>query len=278
MSPAAQAVLREWSPPVTVDALLLFSLLLYLRGWILLQRSSSRRLRWYHLAAFLGGLSALWLSIGSPLSAFDEASLTVHMIQHILLMLIAPPLLLLGAPALPFLHGMPQWLLRKVIAPVFRTTAVQSLWKFLSHPVICWFISAAALIMWHVPAAFEHALRSDALHDIEHVSFLTTSLLFWWPVVQPYPSEARWARWTIPMYLFLGMFPSGALGAFLTFCDRVLYPSYLTRPPLFGLTPLEDQIVAGSLMWVLGIFICAVPAVLIMLKVLSPRTMQATSR
>jgi cytochrome c oxidase assembly factor CtaG len=87
--------------------------------------------------------------------------------------------------------------------------------------------------------------------------------------VQPFPSEPRWPRWSIPLYLFLGMFPSGALGAFLAFCDRVLYRSYREAPHLFSLSPLTDQILAGSLMWVLGIFVCLIPAVAITFELLS---------
>jgi cytochrome c oxidase assembly factor CtaG len=148
---------------------------------------------------------------------------------------------------------------------------VQSVGKFLTHPVVCWILAAVALIAWHVPSAFELALRSNFWHEIEHICFLSTSFLFWWPVIQPFPSEARWHRWTIPVYLFLGMLPSGALGAFLAFCDRVLYPSYLEAPPLFHITPLSDQVFAGALMWVLGTFACLIPAFLITTHLLSPR-------
>lgn len=160
------------------------------------------------------------------------------MVQHILLMLVTPPLVLLGAPSLPFLHGLPQWFVRTTLGPFLRWPPVQRLGKFLTHPLVCWIFAAVALIAWHVPSAFELALRSDFWHEVEHTCFLSTSILFWWPVVQPFPSEARWPRWSIPVYLFLGMLPGGALGAFLTFCDRVLYHSYHGAPSIFGITPL----------------------------------------
>jgi cytochrome c oxidase assembly factor CtaG len=219
----------------------------------------------------------LWIAIGLPLSAFDEASLTVHMVQHILLMLVVLPLVLLGAPSLPFLHGLPQVFVRTTLGPLLRWPPVQSLGNFLTHPVVCWVVAAGALIGWHAPWAFELALRSDAWHEVEHACFLLTSILFWWPVVQPFPSEPRWPRWSMPLYLFLGTLPGGALGAFLAFCDRVLYPSYNEGPSLFGITALQDQILAGALMWVFGMFVCMVPAVLITLKLLSPRDIQTSS-
>lgn len=274
MSPEAQSILREWSPPIVINVAILLILFVYLRGWLQLWRSSPRLIARSRAATFLAGMFCLWIAIGSPLAAFDESSLTIHMVQHILLMLVVPPLLLLGAPSMPLLHGLPQWLVRTTLGPLLRWPSVQALGKFLTYPLVCWILCAVALIAWHVPSAFELALRSDTWHEIEHACFLLTSILFWWPVVQPFPSEPRWPRWSIPLYLFLGMFPGSALGAFLAFCDRVLYPSYTEAIPVFGITPLQDQILAGAIMWVFGFFVCVIPAVLITLKLLSPRVVQ----
>jgi putative membrane protein len=277
MSALAQSILSEWSPPIFINVALVLTAFFYLRGWFALRHSSPGLISPSRLVAFLAGIFSLWIAIGSPLSAFDEASLTVHMVQHILLMLVVPPLVLLGAPALPLLHGLPQWFVRTTLGPFLRWPPVQSLGKFLTHPLLCWVLASVVLLAWHVPSAFELALRSDAWHEVEHLCFLSTSVLFWWPVVQPFPCEPRWPRWTIPLYLFLGTFPGGALGAFLVFCDRVLYPSYTHGPSLFGLTPLEDQVFAGSLMWVFGLFVLLLPAVFITLHLLSPRVAHPSS-
>jgi putative membrane protein len=270
MSPAAQALLNDWSPPIALNTCIVLVAGFYFRGWLSLRRSSPGLFSAHRLATFLAGMFLLWVAIGSPLAAFDDGTLTVHMIQHILLMLAIPPLVLLGAPSMPLLHGLPQWFVRTTLGPFLRWRTMQWLGKFLTHPLTCWLLAAIALLAWHVPSSFELALRSDFWHDLEHACFFSTSLLFWWPVVQPFPSEARWPRWSIPIYLFLGMFPSSALGAFLTFCDRVLYPSYAQAPALFRITPLADQILAGALMWVLGTFVCFIPAVMITLHLLSP--------
>ena len=270
MSPEAQSILKEWSPPVLINVVIVLTALCYLRGWLSLRRTSPELFPPWRLSAFLASMFSLWIAIGSPLSAFDEASLTVHMIQHILLMLVVPPLVLLGAPSLPLLHGLSQGFVRTTLGPFLRWPGVQSLGKSLTHPLVCWILACVALLAWHVPSAFELALRSDAWHELEHFCFLSTSILFWWPVVQPFPSESRWPRWTIPLYLFFGTFPGGALGAFLVFCDRVLYPSYIEAPSLFGITPLADQIFAGSLMWVFGLFVLLLPGVFITFHLLSP--------
>jgi putative membrane protein len=271
MSPEVQAILHSWSSPIWVDVTLSLTALVYVRGWLRIRILLPEVIPIWRLAAFLGGLLSLWMAIGSPLEAFDDGSLTAHMVQHLLLMAVAPPLALLGAPSLPFLRGLPQWIVRHAVGPVLRSAPAKWLGHFLTNPAICWLAATIALIGWHVPAAFELALRSNAWHDVEHICFLTTALLFWWPAIQPFPSGSTWTRWSIPLYLFLGTLPGGALGAFLTFCDRVLYPSYVAAPQLFGVSPLEDQVIAGALMWVFGTFVYTVPAVVITFHLLSPQ-------
>lgn len=269
MSLETQEILESWSSPVWVNVSLCLSALVYLNGWLRL-RSIPELIPFWRLVAFFSGQFLLWVAIGSPLEVLDDASLSAHMVQHLLLMAVVPPLLLLGAPSLPLLRGLPQWMVHSAVGPILRWAPAQRLGHFLTQPVVCWLSASVALIAWHVPAAFELALHSNAWHDVEHACFFTTSLLFWWPVVQPFPSRARWPQWSIPLYLFFGMLPSGALGAFLTFCDRVLYPSYESSPRIFSASPLEDQIFAGVLMWVFGTFVCLVPAVLLTLRFLSP--------
>jgi cytochrome c oxidase assembly factor CtaG len=278
MSPEAQAILHSWTSPIWVDVTLSLTALVYVRGWLSIRSLLPDVIPFWRLAAFLSGLLSLWMAIGSPLEAFDDVSLAAHMVQHLLLMAVAPPLVLLGAPSLPFLRGLPQWLVRRAVGPVLRWAPVKWLGHFLTNPAICWLAATVALIGWHVPAAFELALRSDAWHDVEHICFLTTSLLFWWPAIQPFPSGSTWTRWFIPLYLFLGTLPGGALGAFLTFCDRVLYPSYAAAPRVFGVSPLEDQVIAGALMWVFGTFVYTVPAIAITLQLLSPQSEPSPKR
>ena len=120
-----------------------------------------------------------------------------------------------------------------------------------TRPAFCWLSATITVIVWHLPAVFEFALRSERWHEVEHACFFTTSILFWWPVVQPWPSIAKWPRWSIPLYLFLGVLANDALSAVLALWDRVLYPSYAsTDDRLFNISPLDDQAFAGALMWV----------------------------
>jgi putative membrane protein len=271
MSPESQSILQTWSSPIWINVTLGLTAVVYARGWLSIRRLLPALIPTWRLAAFFSGLFSLWVALGSPLSAFDDVSLSGHMVQHLLLMAVAPPLLLLGTPSIPFLRGLPQWIVRRVLGPFLRWHPLKWLEHFFTHPATCWLAATVALIGWHVPAAFELALRSEAWHEVEHICFLSTSLLFWWPAVLPFPSGATWSRWSIPVYLFLATLPGGALGAFLTFCDRVLYPSYAAAPRLFGISALEDQVIAGALMWVFGTFVYTIPAAVITTRLLSPQ-------
>ncbi|MGO8814208.1 MAG: cytochrome c oxidase assembly protein [Terriglobia bacterium] len=266
-----QAELAAWSPPLLATFALVLAALVYAWGWFHLRKSYPGAIPAWRLGAFMGGLFSLWIAVGSPLTAFDDDLLTIHMVQHVLLMAVAPPLILLGAPALPFLHGLPQRFVRSVLGPVLRWPPIEWLGRIATRPVICWLAAMIALIGWHLPALFELGLRFQLWHEVEHACFFSTGLLFWWPVIQPWPSVAKVPRWSIPLYLFLATLPCDALSAFLAFCDRVVYPSYLSTPPVFSLTPLQDQECAGALMWVCATFIYLIPAVVITVQILSPQ-------
>jgi putative membrane protein len=179
-------------------------------------------------------------------------------------------LILLEGPALVFMHGLPPRFVSWAGELFLPWPSVQRLGRTLTHPVLCWLAAMITLVGWHVPAVFALALRSHSWHEVEYAGFFATGLLFWLPVVQPWPSVARWPGWYIPLYLFLATLPCDALSAFLAFCDRVVYSSYLTAPRLFNLSPLEDQQCAGALMWVCATFIYLIPAVVVTIQILSP--------
>jgi len=265
-----QAVLESWSAPVAVDASLCLAAVIYANGWNRVRTVFAQQFSFWHLGAFFAGIAAIWIAIGSPLEALDDASLTIHMVQHLLLSAVAPPLILLGAPELPLLRGLPQSMARNIVSRFLRLPVLKCFRRLVSNPAICWLIASIALIGWHIPPLFELALRWGWLHKLEHATFFGAGLMFWWPVVQPWPSVPKWPRWTIPLYLFSATFPCDALSGFLTFCDQLVYPSYISAPRLFGLSPLEDQQCAASLMWVSVTLIYLIPAVLVTLQILSP--------
>jgi len=250
---------------------ILFVALVYVRGWLHLRSDSATSIAPWRASSFLLGLFLIWVAMASPLAALDEQLLTVHMIQHLLLMTLAAPLIWLGAPVMPLLRGLPRRLMQGVVGPLFRSPAVQRLGRAVAQPTFCWLAATAALIVWHVPAVFTLGLKSGAWHMVEHASFLVTGLLFWWPVIQPWPSVARWPELSIILYLFLATLPCDILSGFLVFCDRVVYPVYFSASQPFGLSALADQECAGALMWTCVTVVYLVTGTIVTARLLSPR-------
>jgi len=223
-----------------------------------------------HLSAFAGGIILIFIAVASPLAVMDHELLSVHMVQHLLLMVVAPPLVLLGSPVPALLHGLPKHFVRGSLGPLLRSSLLCHLGRFISHPAFCWFGATLTVIGWHLPSLFALGLHSAGWHEFQHASFLLAGLLFWWPVIQPWPSASRSPGWSAPLYLFLATLPCDALSAFLTFCGRVIYPPYLSGSHYFHGSALQDQEWAGVLMWVSVTFIYMLPALVLTVRLLSP--------
>jgi putative membrane protein len=271
VQPIVQAVLRSWSiPPVATYALVLTALT-YLRGAWLLRRAGYPYLPVWRLGSFTLGLLSVWFALASPLDTFGPFVLTAHMLQHMILMMVAPPLLLLGEPLIPIVRGMPRFAAREFAGPFLNWPVAQNIGLALTNPVIALLLMGTVMFAWHVPGPYEFALRSSFWHEIEHACFFFASIIFWWPVIQPWPSHAQWPRWAMVPYLVIADLQNTALSAVLVFADKILYPSYATGPSLFGFTPREDQAAAGAIMWVIGSLAFIIPAVLIAIQCLSRR-------
>jgi cytochrome c oxidase assembly factor CtaG len=252
MSPTLDAFLRSWPFDPWLAAALLVTGSVYLRGWRVLHRRAARRWHGGHLAAFFGGLAAIYLALASPIEPFAALLLQVHMVQHLLLMMVAPPLLWLGAPLFPLFRGLPPPIRVYWVAPLFRSSFLRRLFERLSHPVLALPLYVSATWLWHTPGIYDLGLRSNGWHYLQHGCFLGTALLFWYSVVRPYPSRPRWSAWLLFPDLILADVQNTVLSALLTFSDRVWYPYYTEVPRLGGLSALEDQAAAGVLMWVPG--------------------------
>jgi putative membrane protein len=210
-----------------VSLALISASLLYLRGWLHLRSQDHDNVASWRAASFVFGLLFIWIATASPLAALDHELLTAHMVQHLLLMTLAPSLVLLGMSRETLPHGL----------------------AAATHPALCWFSAAGTLVLWHIPSVFMLGLQSQMWHSVEQLCFLASGLLFWWPVVRPSASTSKWPESSILLYLFLATLPCDILSGFLVFCDRVVYPVFLSSPRSFGLSALEDQQCAGALMW-----------------------------
>jgi cytochrome c oxidase assembly factor CtaG len=278
MQPVYQAVLRSWSIPPAATFVIVLSALVYLRGWWLLRRAGAPFLPPSRAITFLAGLFSLWVALASPMDVFNSFVLTAHMLQHMVLMMIAPPLILLGAPLIPMVRGLPIFAAREFAGPFVNWSVSQKVGNTLTNPVCALLLMGVAMFSWHTPPLYELALRSSTWHQTEHACFFLTSLIFWWPVVQPWPSKTQWPRWAMVPYLLVADLQNTALSAILCFSDRVLYPSYSTTPRLFGFSALEDQVAAGAIMWVMGSLAYVVPAIVIAVQCLSSKATRPLAR
>jgi len=274
MNSAIQTAFDSWTPPIFTIAMLLITAAIYARGFARLHREMPDRFPIWRLASFMTGIASLFVAIASPLEALDDLLLQIHMTQHLILMLVAPSLLLAGAPAIAIVRGLPPRLAKAIVGPLLRSDAVREIFALLTDPLVCWIAFVAATWGWHLPATFQLALRSDGWHVVEHACFFTTALMFWYPVVQPWPSVARWPRWAMLPYLILADGQNTILAALFMFSDRLIYPFYATAH-VAGFTPLGDQVVAGAIMWVPGSIFYLVPAALIMFQMLAPHNLSS---
>jgi len=243
---------------------------IYARGWRILARRAPLRFGEGRLAAFLGGLGVIAFALASPLDTLAGRRLSAHMTQHQLLMMLAPPLLWLGAPVAPMLLGLPRAIRLAVAAGlasrVGRTTA-----DVIAHPAFGWVSFAVAFWAWHTPRLYELALRSHAWHHLEHACFFATAMVFWRPVILAWPARSPWPRWTMIPYLLLADLQNTVLAAILTFADRVIYPAYATIPGAGAVSALDDQSVAGVIMWVPGSLVFLFAAVWLAMQSMNER-------
>jgi cytochrome c oxidase assembly factor CtaG len=229
---------------------------------LVLGYAAAVRLRFSKAAlAFMLGDLVLLIALVSPLHTLGDTYLfSAHMLQHLLLLLVVPPLLLLGLPS-------------EVIQAALRRPLLCRSEQFIGQPIIAWTVGLGAMWLWHLPVLYNAALHREAIHIIEHLCFLVTAMIFWWPVLAPLP-QPRLQPLLAVLYLFAAMLVSGVLGMLLTFAGPGLYPAYL-RPrdtfrilPLlhgrWGLTPAVDQQLGGLLMWVPGslVYLAAIIGVL----------------
>ena len=271
MQPVYQTALRSWSIPPVASFALLLTALIYLRGWANLRRAGSADIPPWRAITFLVGLFTLWVALASPFDTFSGFLVTAHMLQHMLLMMVSPPLILLGEPLIPIVRGLPRFAAREFAGPFLNWRVANRIGLALTHPVFALVLMGLAMFAWHTPKLYELALGSSAWHEVEHACFFISSLIFWWPVVQPWPSRERWPRWAMVPYLLIGDLQNTVLSAILVFSDRVLYPSYTVVPRLFGLSAQDDQAAAGAIMWVVGSLAYVIPAVMIAIQCLSIR-------
>jgi putative membrane protein len=271
MSAALHDILSDWACPPWLTLSVVLSAMVYVRGWFNIRKTRPQQFTALRLCSFLCGLAVLWLALGSPLDELADALLSAHMVEHLLLMSVVPPLLLLGLPAVPLLRGLPGPLLRAVAFPLICQPRLRRFGHWLVTPLVAWLAMNVTFLAWHVPGPYCYALEHEGWHVVEHICFLSTSLLFWWCILRPWPDAARNRNWTILLYLVSADVINTLLSAFLAFCGRPMYRFYVDHPNAFHQPALEDQVLGAVIMWVLGSLAFLIPAMLITVQLLQSK-------
>jgi cytochrome c oxidase assembly factor CtaG len=256
-APSIDVILFAWQ----LDPLVSTGLLVAALGWLWIVRRVARLhpgngVPPARSVAFFGGLLAIAMALMSGIERYDTTLFSIHMVQHLLLMLVAAPLLVLAAPVTQLLRASSPELRQRRLVPVLHSTVVGAL----GHPVVTWLTFTLVVWLTHFSPLFNDALEDRGIHDAEHGLYLGASLLFWWPAIAVDPARRRLPYPVRVLYLLLQLPVNSFLGMAILFADAPLYPHYATLGSPYGITALADQQLAGGVMWLAGdvVFIGAI--------------------
>ena len=278
MNPLTRALLLSWDlrPGILLPLLLLATL--HLVGWLRLRRRSDGRFaNWWRLASYAGGIFALALALLSPLDVLSGQLFSIHMVQHLLLMMVAAPLLLLANPFPTFLWALPDRMrssaagaCRRILRWLAAGSPASRAMRKISAPGTAWVLYVLTFFAWHDGNAYSLALRLESVHRLEHLTFLGAAFLFWWHVTgaapRIHPKPAQWMR---VGYVLAMIPPNMLLGVALSFAETPIYPYYETVPRLFGLSVMDDQVWGGLIMWIPGSMMYVIAALALLARLLS---------
>ena len=242
----------NWDPSILISlGLAAFG---YVCGLRRLDKMSRLRLfGWARTAAFATGIAALFGALISPFDALDDQLTSAHMAQHLVLLMVAPPLLVFSRPTIAWLWAFPP-AARRVIGSAWIRSGLHDAVQRLMSPVVVWILCSVTLWFWHLPGPYGWALASESVHALEHSCFFVTALMFWTLVIEPF-GRRRLSYGAAMLFVATIGLQNGLLGALLTFAGRPLYMNYLHTTAVWGLTPLEDQQLSGLIMWIPASFI-----------------------
>ena len=259
-----QNPITAWNVNPLPTLLLLLAANLYITGLSRWQRPSHPVRMWQKVSFFIG-LLFLFIALQSPVEALAEHMFSFHQLQHLLLRMFGPLLVLLGAPLTPMLRGLPTWAVRVVVRPIVRNPGARRAYEILTNPVFTTVLFLSVLFLWQVPAVHNAALRNAALHEFMHFTMLASGFLFWWLVVDPKPHRSRLHYGLRILYLGLIVIPNTMLGAAITFADHAIYSAYTEVEQPFSISLLTDQQIGGVILWVLGDMMSVIVAGFVMI-------------
>ena len=255
MHPLARALLGAWELRLDVLAVIIPLGVFYTVGWRRLRRQSSYRkfANGWRLSAYWGGLFLIALALMSPIDQLGSQLFFMHMIQHMITIMYAAPLLLLANPFPFMLWALPDALRRHMGLLFTRNTLLRRSLAKLTWPPVAWFAYLIIFVGWHDAAAYNAALYYDWVHNIQHLTFFGAALLYWYPVIAPAPRLGRrLPAWGKLAYLIGSVPPNMMLGVSIAFAEEVIYTYYLSVPRFLGFSALQDQQLSGAIMWIQG--------------------------
>ena len=212
------------------------------------------RLSGLRKVSFFAALFVIFASLNGPLHDLsDDYLFSAHMVQHLLLTLAMPPL---------FIAGIPGWMLR----PLLRNRVVGAIARRVTRPLICYAIFNIVIAAWHIPDLYNAAMANHSIHIVEHLMFMAAAVLMWWPLMSPLPELPRLAYPGQMLYCFLMSLPMSIIAIYITLADHVLYPAYASAPRISPLSPMNDQLLGGLIMWVPGGLIFALIMTVVFFK------------
>ncbi len=248
----------------------LLGLIFSLGWWNLRRRSEKRFANPWRLLSYWAGLVVLGVALMSPIDVLGSQLFYMHMIQHLLVVMVAPPLLLLANPFPFFLWGLPPALRAPIAHSFIRRGQVRQLLKALTGPGVVWMAFTFVYLGWHDASLYNLALRSRWAHDLEHITFFVSAVLFWWHVIGAGPRiHGRFPMGMRVAYLIAAIPPNMLAGIAIAFSEKPIYSYYTTVPRLWGLSVMYDQMLGGIIMWIGGSMMYIVAALILLTKLFS---------
>jgi putative membrane protein len=238
LHPFTQFSWLKWSVhPSTVIGLLVLAAIYIIRA---AQAGPDQSLSGTRKLSFFASLFVIFAALNGPIHDLSDNYLfSGHMVQHLLLTMLMPPLML---------YGVPGWMLR----PLLRNRVLQAIAKRITRPIACYLIFNIVIAGWHIPAMYNAAMESHDIHILEHLMFMAAAVLMWWPLASQLPELPRLAYPGQMLYSFLMTLPMSVVAVYIVMADTVLYPFYSSAPRIMKLSPMEDQLLGGLIMWVPG--------------------------
>ena len=269
MDAALSIILLSWSWRPEIILSLVLAATIHLMGrWRLKQRGGGEVIAPWRTVAYLGGLAVLWLALMSPIDVLSSQYFFMHMIQHLLLVMIAAPLLLIGNPMPIMLWGLPSTLRMEIGRWLRPGATFRRVVAAVTTPGLVWLYFVIAVVGWHDPNAYGATLESDIVHDLEHLSFFGTAILFWWHVIGVAPRlHKKLSKGVRIGYTIAAVVPNAITGIVISFASEPIYTYYETVPRLGSMTVMQDQMLAGTIMWIPGSMMYLLAALILVARV-----------